>query len=287
MEKKRLSIRFADFWGGFNYDPTRYTGGDNTLFDILSERFAIDVNDDPDILVYSVFGSTNRSIKARKRVFFTGENIRPNMADCDYSISFDHIDDPRCLRFPLSAITLYENNVRGAFPRTPDPRAALSQKTRFCNFVFSNANAPHRNDFLARLSRYKTVDCGGRAFNNTGGPVSDKLGFIRNHKFTICFENSEHPGYTTEKLVHPKLVDSIPIYWGNPEVARDWNTRAIISAYDFRSLDELVDFVREADRNDSICLNLLSEPHFNNERPSPDLDPSSLHDFFDGILLGL
>ena len=48
--------------------------------------------------------------------------------------------------------------------------------------------------------------------------VSNKMDFIKDYKFVISFENSSNPGYTTEKLIEPMLVNSIPIYWGNTEV---------------------------------------------------------------------
>ena len=71
-------------------------------------------------------------------------------------------------------------------------------------------------DFFVKLSKYKQVDSGGRTLNNIGGPVEDKMEFIKDYRFVISFENAEYPGYTTEKIIQPMFVDSIPIYWGNP-----------------------------------------------------------------------
>ena len=114
--------------------------------------------------------------------------------------------------------------------------------------------------------------------------ISNKIEFLKSYKFTICFENSEYPGYTTEKLIHPKLVDSIPIYWGNPDVAKDFNTKAFINAYDFKDLDDLVCFIIEVDRNDNLYFDMLNEPHFNNDKIPFDLDYTNLLDFFENII---
>ena len=171
-------------------------------------------------------------------------------------------DSDKNLRFPLSAMTLYEAGIFDTFPKEIDFDKIKNEKTRFCNFVFSNPNAPLRNQLFYDLSDYKQVDSGGRALNNTGYAVSDKLEFINNYKFTICYENSEYPGYTTEKIVHPKMKNSIPIYWGNPEVSRDWNTKSFINAYDFSTMDELIEYVIKVDNDDDLYYSILKRESF-------------------------
>lgn len=279
--RKKIKLAFSDFWGGFEYDPTGKTEYDNIIYRILSERFDIEVSKQPDFLIYSVFGQNHKSFNGKK-IMYTGENMRPDLGYCDYALSFDYTDDKRNLRFPLSAITLYESGIRGEFPRSTDIEKVKREKTKFCNFVFSNPNAPVRNALLSELMKYKHVDSGGRAFNNIGYLVSDKQQFISQYKFTIAMENSESPGYTTEKLVHPKTTDSIPIYWGNPLVHNDWNTKAFINAYDFQNIGQLVDFIKEVDNDDSLYEKMLLEPHFNGEMPK-DLRHTSLIEFFERI----
>jgi alpha(1,3/1,4) fucosyltransferase len=279
--RKKLKLAFSDFWGEFEYNPTKKTEGANIFYQILSERFDIEISDNPDFLIYSVFGNNHQRWNCKK-IMYTGENMRPHLGYCDYSISFDYTEDKRNLRFPLSAITLYENGIKDVFHKNTDIEKIKREKTKFCNFVFSNPNAPVRNTLLAELMKYKHVDSGGRAYNNLGYLVGDKQEFISQYKFTIAMENSENPGYTTEKLVHPKTADSIPIYWGNPLVHQDWNTKAFINAYEFGNIGELVEFIKEVDNDDSLYEKILMEPHFNGEMPL-DLKHTTLLDFFDKI----
>lgn len=279
--RKKLKLAFSDFWGEFEYNPTKKTEGANIFYQILSERFDIEISDNPDFLIYSVFGNNHQRWNCKK-IMYTGENMRPHLGYCDYSISFDYTEDKRNLRFPLSAITLYENGIKDKFTKNTDIEKVFREKTKFCNFVFSNPNAPVRNTLLAELMKYKHVDSGGRAYNNLGYLVGDKQEFINQYKFTIAMENSENPGYTTEKIVHPKIVDSIPIYWGNPLVHKDWNTKAFINAYEFGNIGELVEFIKEVDNDDSLYEKILMEPHFNGEMPL-DLKHTTLLDFFDKI----
>lgn len=279
--RKKIKLAFSDFWGGFEYNPTGKKNFDNVFYRILSERFDIEISNNPDFLIFSVFGQNHLNYRCRK-IFYTGENIRPDFSKCDYSISFDYLNDDRNLRFPLSSITLYESGIRENFSPV-DIDLVKKEKTKFCNFIFSNPNAQLRNYLFSELSKYKKIDSGGRVFNNIGYPVNDKLKFISEYKFTISFENSEYHGYTTEKLVHPMLVNSIPIYWGNPVVDRDWNTKSFINAYDFKKMSDLIEFIKFVDNNDDVYSKILEEPKFNSPK-SKDLDYNTLLDFFEKLI---
>jgi len=280
--KNKIKLAFSDFWGGFNYDPTKLNIGDNTLYTILSEKYDIEISDNPDFLIFSVFGNSHYRYNCKK-IFYTGENIRPDYNICDYSISFDYLDDNRNFRFPLSAMILYENGIKNKFPKNIDYDKIKLEKKKFCNFIFSNPSAKLRNQLLSDLSTYKKVDSGGRALNNIGYYVSDKLSFLNEYKFTISFENSEYNGYTTEKIVHPKLVNSIPIYWGNPHVGKEWNKKSFISLYDFSNMNEMIEYIKEIDNNDDLYLKMLEEPHFENDDLPYNLNVNNLLNFFDKI----
>lgn len=280
--KKKIKIAFADFWGGFEYNPAGKSDFDNVFYRMLSEFYDLEISNQPDYLIYSVFGNSHQNYKNCKKIFYTGENIRPNFQTCDYSLSFDYMDDERNLRFPLSAITLYENGKKDGFDKVIDFDKIKSEKTNFCNFIFSNPNAQLRNYLFQELSKYKKVDAGGRVANNIGYLVDNKLDFQRSYKFSIAFENSEFPGYTTEKLVHPKLVDSIPVYWGNPLVDKDWNTKSFINAYNFSNVNELIDYIKEVDNNDDLWYQMLQESHLNKD--SKDIDWKNFINFFEKII---
>ena len=56
---------------------------------------------------------------------------------------------------------------------------------------------------------------------------------MRDYKFVIAFENSSFPGYNTEKLTHAIEADSLPIYWGDPQIGRSYNVRRFVNAHDY------------------------------------------------------
>ena len=58
--KQRLRLAFTDFWEGFDCNPTGKSHFDNVLYRILAERFDIEISDNPEFLIYSVFGSNHK-----------------------------------------------------------------------------------------------------------------------------------------------------------------------------------------------------------------------------------
>lgn len=95
---------------------------------------------------------------------------------------------------------------------------------------------------------------------SASGWDSEKLRFLSEYKFTIAFENTALSGWVTEKLLHPFLAHSIPIYWGAPDVAELFNPKAFINCSDFANLDQAVQRVRELDRDKEQYLAMLREP---------------------------
>lgn len=283
----KIKIAFSDFWDGFNYNPSKDSAKSNNVFySILSKRFNIEISDKPDYLIYSCCGNDHLKYNNCKKIFYTGENLRPDFKYCDYAITFDYTNNQNHLRFPLIALVLYEEGIEKTFNKNIDLEKIKNQKTKFCNFVFSNpAPFSPRNNFFLELSKYKKVDSGGGVFNNLGYQVkpgwNNKIEFLKDYKFTICFENSQYAGYTTEKLLHPMIANSIPVYWGDPEVGRDFNTKSFISAYNFNTTNEIIDYIKEIDNNDDMYYNILQEPYFKNGVMPYSLNYNTLLDFFE------
>ena len=248
----KIKINFTDWWGGFNKT-------DNYFYNLLKDEFEVEISNNPDFIFYSVFGQEHLKYRCKK-IFFTGENIEPPLDYCDWSFSFDYIDNNRNYRLPL--YLMYDGYYDLVNKKIDD--SLLNRK--FCNFVVSNGGNSIRNNFFLKLSKYKKVDSGGRFYNNIGGPVSDKLKFQSDYKFSIAFENNNHRdsrfGYTTEKIMEPMRVNSVPIYWGNPIIDLEFNKKSFINYYDFNNDNDLIDYIIELDKNDDKYLSVLKEPWF-------------------------
>ena len=257
MEKKKIKINFSDFWGGFNRT-------DNYFYNLLKEKFDVEISNSPDYLFFSLFGNQHQELNCKK-IFYTGENIAPPLDYCDYSFSFDYLDNPRNFRLPH--YLLYPGYYDLQNPKQIDKSLA---KRKFCNFIVSNGNCAERNSFYTKLSKYKKVDSGGAFMNNIGGPVQDKRQFQSEYKFSISFENNAYrPGYEwyiTEKIMQPMTVNSIPIYSGGSGVMNDFNKKSFISLHDFENMGNMIEYIIELDNNDDKYLEVLKQPWFNNNQ---------------------
>ena len=245
-----------------NYcEPVLEAKESNSLIVLLRTRFDLRISDDPEVVFYSRFRQRKHQHRHYDclKVFVTNECDRPRPQQADLSLSFDP-DSPVNVRVPNWRF--YFDNLRTIF--TPfDVEAELVAKTDFCNFVYSNSQAKRRIRFFHRLSRYKPVRSGGRFMNNVGGAVADKRVFQQSHKFSIAFENQSHPGYSTEKIVDAFAARTVPIYFGDPDITRDFNPKSFINGHDFKSLRDLADYVKEVDQNDDLYLRYLSAAPIN------------------------
>lgn len=269
---RTIRIDFCDFWPGFERQ-------NNFFISLLKKHFHVVVTDDPDFLFFSTSGQQHRKYNCTK-IYFTGESFPPNYLDCDYSISFDLLENERNLRFPL--YLLYGNMTDLLSPKKPYSELK-HQHQKFCNMVVSNARATKRIDFFHKLSKYKPVDSGGKYLNNIGGPVADKLQFISSYKFSIAFENKSQPGYTTEKLVEPMFCGSMPIYWGNPNVDLDFNPKSFLNWADFGSDEAFIDRIIELDQNEDLYEEVYNQPFFVNNNLNKYCDEGRLVEFISTI----
>lgn len=265
MLKRHIKIKFIDFWPEFKPE-------ESIFYQVLAEKYDVELSDDAEYIFYSVFGDSilyEADGKAIK-ICYIGENEHPNFNICDYAMAYDHlVFDDRYFRLPDYYIS---DRYRRETELMECKHIGISDysslgKTSFCSFVVSNARASkERKQMFELLNKYKRVDSGGRYLNNIGGPVSDKLEFESAHKFSICFDNCKCRGYSTEKIVEAFAAQTIPIYWGDPDVDKVFNKNAFINVFDYPTLDDVVAKVREIDQDDNLFLSMLKEPALGDTR---------------------
>lgn len=266
MQTKTIKLWFTDFWKGF--DPKC-----NFITNVLKQSFHIVLSDsEPDFLFYSCFGRQHTLYKC-VRISFLGENCSPDFNWCDYAIGCDWLNfGDRYLRFPLFSFSIQANMGKGL---STQEALTVYNRPKFCNFLYSNSTHadPIRERLFHALSAYRRVDAGGACCNNVGFRVQDHHLWQKEYKFTIACENSKKPGYTTEKLANALLADTIPLYWGNPEITRDINPHRIIQVCDYSCMDDLVAKVHELDVSPEAFCNIVSQPWFTAvHNVTPELD---------------
>ncbi len=271
LMKDILKVNYTDFWPTFDMK-------DNFFHHLLSKKYELVISDEPDLLIYSLFGKEDLGGKGHmhykcKKLFYSGENWGPDFSQCDYAFTGDILPDPRHYRLPYFVICYPpERYVKPEI----DPEAVLASKHKFCNFMVSNPVGKVRNRFFERLSKYKHIDSGGKYRNNVGGRVENKANFIKDHKFSLAFENSSYPGYSTEKIVEAFFANSLPIYWGNPLIHEDFNPDAFLNYHAFPSEKQFIEYIKEVDNNDELYLQHLRAPWCHNNHLNSEFMPENI-----------
>ena len=258
----------------------------------------------PDFLHYSDYGRPAQDPRYDRcvKIYSTQECFQAPWGECDYALTGDYSDDPRHLRYPVYTAEMFASRDvpplhHPCLTLVKDPATdwddVLEHKTQFCNFVYSNGSwrdprsrgecgLEHRVRFFELLCKYKHVAAGGSLCLNLGKQVQDKLPFLQDFKFTIAFENTSYPGYVTEKLCDPMFAMSVPIYWGSPDVANDFNPKSMVVATG-RRLEDVVDEVAALDQDDTAYLAKLREPWFKNNVPNKYCSQERLGTFLSEI----
>ncbi len=289
-----LRLAFCDFWPRF--EPPHFAA----RLPALTELASLEIVSDPraaQLLIFSCFPDGQRTSRPRDprrlgangvRLFYTAENVPPDFATCDFALSFCRdLVDPRHLRLPNYVATQAQQGFAADALHHPpaDPLALLRAKTRFCTYVQGNP-LPFREEFVRALSSFRRVDCAGRSLNNTGF-IADrqrKLALFRESKFAVTFENEAALGYVSEKLPDALLAGCVPIYWGDPTVALDFDPRCFVHRRDFATQEELVAEVARLDRDDDAYLARLSAPRLPAGRPVDGADPAQLRAFLGRVV---
>lgn len=260
---KTIKIKIADF------DPEAKNSFGQFFIARLSKFYKVELSDDPDYVFFYERASEQLRHPNAIRIFYTGENISPDFNVTDYSIGFDRLEfGDRHFRLPLYLVnTLYDQaDIEIAGDLTfenvqPFTKEELRAKKGFCVFAYNNYLAdPRRKELFEAISTYKRVNACGEYLNNMDGWLSRRLSFKREHKFSIACENSSRVGYLTEKLPVAFAARTIPIYYGDPAVGLEFNTKRFVNAHDFASFADVVERVKEIDQDDDEYLRIVNEP---------------------------
>jgi len=287
-----VKIAFRNVWGPSSDFTIQYW---LQMFPYLAGQYNFVINDrDPDVVFYSVYGYHAKVNERAVRVLFCGEpgdwfaagaKVKPG----DPSVTeagFFHYGltmaaentHPNHIYMPLMCLHLHLYN-RGPqdLVRTGEPPP---QKDFFCDFIYSNGNSQVRIDFFKKLSAYRRVESPGavehnRPFLAWGYPA--KQAFQSRCKFSIAFENTYFPGYTSEKLSDPLVARSVPIYSGNPRVDEICSPHSFINADKFASHEEAIEYIKRVDQDEALYRSYIEEPPFiGNQVPTRFTDETYL-----------
>ena len=179
-------------------------------------------------------------------LLITGENVRHDFQNCDYSISFDlGISNPLHFRMPywMEMVDWSEEGVSG----NQNPRfGRLLNLDRLCSplgedflhrpqkaAIFASHLREPRGTLLEAVKRQIEVVEFGKSFNSQIKNHSEsgliKFDELQHFAFNLCPENGMHPGYYTEKIPEAFMAGCLPITWVDENVKVDFNPLALIN----------------------------------------------------------
>ena len=238
----------------------------------------------PDLVIFGPFGDDWKSLpESWPKVHFTAENSPPNKdpsVKLNIGYMLPDISDNSYLRMPLwmFEIDWFGANMVKIQNPLPLPIDSCTQssadtydsRSKFCAFVVTNPKNPVRNQAFVTLNQYKQVDSAGRLFNNVGDVIFAGLGggggelkkheFLKKYRFCLAYENESASGYTTEKILHAKAAGCIPIYWGDPKVSRDFDSKGFLNANDCKTPEDLLLLVQAVESSPEAWKKIATTP---------------------------
>jgi hypothetical protein len=215
-------LNFHSWWGDIHINS----------INIFKKIFENQIDNYDSIEIYSVFGDPPRYKDPKKLyVHYSGESFYNNISNFDIVLGPSHdFDYNNIIIFPYAYFHILHGGMDiNKLLNKRHLNESLMNK-EFCLFVVSNPSCEQRNNFFSILSKYKKIDSCGKVFYNCPDNFNNKNYFeaISNYKFMICFENYSKPNYFTEKLINAYYNNTIPIYWGCPNIEDYVNINSIL-----------------------------------------------------------
>ena len=293
--KTKLKLAFSDMWG---FEDYQFNLHDNYFTDLFKTKFNVEIDqNNPDLLIYSVFGSSYKNYSCKK-LLFSGENLDagkghlPHYDDSDVTLS--HYEGlPKEIFLPLWVIFVNWFQKKQPRPLPSNPTYSVSLDLRqnnrerflkdrkFCAFI-NNNQIEDRIHLFQELHKNEHVDSFGYLFNNTGkalrGSQYDKVKLLEDYKFTIAFENSYDKGYNTEKIIEPLESGCIPLYNGGEKVKDYFNKKSFLYYKDFDSMEPYINHIMQIHNNKDLYQEMILHPPLNLEKIYKEFKPDLLVD---------
>lgn len=273
------------------YNWSRPFEQDQWLVDFIEKRGLLEGKPKARIGLYSIFAPMWLSAfdRADARVFVERENLhKPLMQGwlhrfldddrINLSLGFDDIEHPEYMRFPFWIMwsvfspTADYREIRNQIHRIESPENHSYDNRKFCAYLCSH-NDRGRRKMYEQFSDIDRVDCDGRLFHNNDELKTlfndDKLAYLRQYRFNLTPENTNHDGYVTEKLFEAINSGCIPIYHGSnnnpePDVI---NKDAIVFIKVGADNDEAIATVRFLNQSKDAYLHFANQRRFTAEAP--------------------
>lgn len=328
--KKTIKITRSGFHNVGNFSWLNY------FIEILNIKYNVVIDsDNPDIVLYSNLSFNDKEIDfytkkhirsvasypvSVKKIFISGE-ARPDYIghiskENHYALGYEHIVNPKYLRFPTYVLDAYVlHNEGGMFqdnfswiisPRNIDN--IFNNKKHFCSIVQNSFNEDRK--ILCDLieKKYWIKACGN--FKNTVPPgqelnmmkyhnytnkeyigkidgltYKDKVNFFSDCYFNIAFQYTNTDYLTQEKIIHAYAANTIPIFWGNKYIEEEgFNPDSFINCHRFSNFEDIFVYIDSIYHDKNKLKNMYKEPIFINNKLPEYFDTEYLLSFLEKVI---
>ena len=232
---------------------------------IIEKKVIITEPNDADLLICSIFGHMKNFYPGKKKFYINFESVK----EVGYSNTLYFTSALTNSNYYLPIYTCYYGFDIYNFLRE---KRSLLTESDFNNkkdiiSIISNTNGSFRNIFLLKLMDKIKVDNYGKYKRNILNKIiSESTWFdprigeiIKNYKFVLCMENVGKVGYHTEKIMHGFRNNVIPIYWGDTNCMKIFNSKAYINVNELgieKSINKIIELSQDINKYNEM----LSEP---------------------------
>jgi len=317
---KTLKVTRASFWNDCSYYMVNYV-----ISILRKKYNVVISNDKPDIVFYANHSTntekidyfTNENGKCEDdfqnvvKIYldseYTDVGFYANKGDNHYAIGRikpEH-NHPRILNMPFFLVSttwqlfdeckLYDEPFKWLTEKK-DVNEILKTKNKFATVIQSSTN-PYRREIFEKLNSYKkVVSCGGfetnddecyrvRRVNSEISDYTNKILFQSESKFSLQIQSTCAPYFSQEKLIQGFASNTIPIFWGNPNILEDgYNPKSFINCHDYNTIDEIVEVVKEIENDIDRYKEILNEPIFIDNKLPDYYKEEYILDFIDNII---
>ena len=273
------------------YNWSRPFDQDRWLIDFIERRGLLEAKPKARIGLYSIFAPfwLSKFDRAHARIFVERENLHKPLMQTwlhrfldderiNLSLGFDEVDHPLYMRFPFWVMwnvfspTASYREIKEQIERMDSPRNHSYDNRKFCAYLCSH-NDKGRKKMFDQFSAIGRVDCDGKLFHNNDELKTifhdDKLAYLRQYRFNLTPENTNHEGYVTEKLFEAISAGCIPIYHGSdnnpePDVI---NGNAIVFIEVGTDNTEAIETVASLNQSKEAYLHFANQKRFTADAP--------------------
>jgi hypothetical protein len=218
----------------------------------------------------------------RLNVFWTGENLYDSsqiwygkfddhlLDNVDLALGFAPIQRNNYLRFPIwiQYLTKGRHQDKGLALIDSLHKQHISNRPIFCSLIArhdsrGNGQGLRINCANAVETLGQKVNFEGKLNNNSQllkSHYGDNLGvYLQDCRFNICLENSQGPGYTTEKLWNSLRAGAVPIYWGEPSPEAEILSQECFLTFDPDNPERLVEEVRKLEESEQLRSDFINQ----------------------------